>query len=185
MPSSPPRERAGEPVTDPPIVSIVGRTDSGKTTLIERLLPALGRRGWRVATVKHHHHGDFEADTPGKDSWRHQRAGAVATALVGSHRLALFARLERPPALEEIVRRCFPERPDLVLTEGYRDAGFPKIEVVRAALGQPPLCQGESSLIALVTDTGWDLGVPRFALDDAEAVADFLLARVAPGGRPA
>jgi molybdopterin-guanine dinucleotide biosynthesis protein B len=54
-----------------PIIAIVGRTNSGKTTLIEQLIPALARRGCRVATIKHHHHGDFEADHPGKDSWRH------------------------------------------------------------------------------------------------------------------
>lgn len=175
-------------MTPPPIVSIVGRTNSGKTTLIERLLPALARRGWRVGTIKHHHHGDFEADTPGKDSWRHQRAGAVATALVGAHRLAVFERLEQEPSPAEMVRRCFLEPPDLILTEGYRDAGFPKVEVLRAAREGEPLCLGEPTLIALVTDTDRDLGVPRFALDDAEGLADFLAARFLaappePGGR--
>ena len=78
-----------------PIVSIVGRTNSGKTTLIEKLVPALSRRGHRVATIKHHHHGEFEADHPGKDSWRHAQASAVATALAGAHRVAVFQRVER------------------------------------------------------------------------------------------
>lgn len=161
-----------------PIVSVVGRTNSGKTTLIERLVPALAHQGWRVATIKHHHHGDFEADTPGKDSWRHARAGALATALVGTQRMALFQRLVQEPSPEEIVRRLFVEPLDLVITEGYRDAGYPKIEVLRRAQAEPPLCQDEPTLIGLVTDTDWDLGVPRIGLDDVEAVAALVVSRV-------
>jgi molybdopterin-guanine dinucleotide biosynthesis protein B len=102
-----------------PIIAIVGRTNSGKTTLIEQLIPALARRGCRVATIKHHHHGDFEADHPGKDSWRHAQAGAVATALAGTHRLAVFQRVETDLTPDQIAR-LFVVAPDLVLTEGYR-----------------------------------------------------------------
>jgi molybdopterin-guanine dinucleotide biosynthesis protein MobB len=130
-----------------PIVSIVGRTNSGKTTLIEKLVPALSRRGHRVATIKHHHHGDFEADHPGKDSWRHAQAGAVATALAGAHRVAVFQRVERELSPEGLAR-LFVVTPDLILTEGY---------------------------IALVTDGPWDLGVPRFGLGKVERLADLLV----------
>lgn len=160
-----------------PIVSVVGRTDSGKTTLIERLLPELARHGCRVATIKHHHHGDFEADHPGKDSWRHARAGAIATALAGGRRLAVFQDVDAQPSPEEIAR-LFVRRPDLVLTEGFKDAPYPKIEVVRAARGGEPLCGPADGLVALVTDGALDLGVPRFGLDEIEPLARFILARV-------
>jgi molybdopterin-guanine dinucleotide biosynthesis protein MobB len=158
-------------------VSIVGRTNSGKTTLIEGLVPALAARGCRVATIKHHHHGDFDADHPGKDSWRHARAGAVAVALAGSRRLAVFQQVEGDVAPEAIAR-LFIATPDIILTEGYRDAGYPKIEVVRAALGLGPLCRGEDDqLAALVTDGAWELGVPRFALDAFADLAGFIVTR--------
>ena len=166
-----------------PIVSIVGRTNSGKTTLIEKLVPALSQLGYRVATIKHHHHGDFEADHPGKDSWRHARAGSVATALAGSRRLAVFNRLEAELPPGEIASLFVPE-PDLVLTEGYKEAGYPKVEVLRAAQGTEPLCRREDRLIALVTDGSWDLGVARFGLDDADALARYLVEQIlsAPRG---
>jgi molybdopterin-guanine dinucleotide biosynthesis protein B len=162
-----------------PVVSIVGRSDSGKTTLIERLLPLLAQHGYRVATVKHHHWGDFEADTPGKDSWRHARAGAVATALSASRQLAIFQKTATRVPLEEVVRQLAPARPDMVITEGFKDGPFPKIEVVRASVG-PPLCDRHDRLLALVTDTDCDLGVPRFALDDIDGLADFVIATLAP-----
>jgi len=157
-----------------PIVSVVGRTNSGKTTLIEKLIPALAARGLRVATIKHHHHGDFQADHSGKDSWRHAQAGAVATALAGTHRVAVFQRVETELSPEQIAQ-LFVVRPDLVLTEGYKDSLFPKIEVIRRAQGVEPLCRKEDQLIALVTDGAWELGVPRFGLDDAEELAAFLI----------
>ena len=158
----------------PPIVSVVGRTNSGKTTLIEKLIPALAARGLRVATIKHHHHGDFQADHSGKDSWRHAQAGAIATALAGMHRVAVFQRVETEMPPEQIAQ-LFVVRPDLVLTEGYKESLFPKIEVIRQAQGVEPLCQKEDQLIALVTDGAWDLGVRRFGLDDAERLAEFLV----------
>jgi molybdopterin-guanine dinucleotide biosynthesis protein B len=164
-----------------PIIAIVGRTNSGKTTLIEQLIPALARRGYRVATIKHHHHGDFRADHPGKDSWRHAEAGAVASALAGTHRLAVFQRTETELSPEQIAR-LFVVTPDLVLTEGYKDSLFPKVEIIRKAQGVEPLCRKEDQLIALVTDDAWDLGVPRFGLDDVESLAEFLIQYV-PGPR--
>jgi molybdopterin-guanine dinucleotide biosynthesis adapter protein len=165
-----------------PIIAIVGRTDSGKTTLIEQLIPVLAHRGYRVATIKHHHHGDFEADHPGKDSWRHAKAGAVGTALAGARRLALFQQLDAELGPEAIARLFNPE-PDLVLTEGYKDSLFPKVEIIRQAQGVGPLCRKEDQLVALVTDGTWDLGVPRFGLDATESLADFLLRGFLTGAR--
>ena len=169
----------------PPIIAIVGRTNSGKTTLIERLIPALAERGYRVGTIKHHHHGDFEADQKGKDSWRHAQAGAVATAVVGSQRLAMFQRVEREP-VPEAVARLFAPPPDLILAEGYSDSAYPKVEVVRVARSATPLSASATHLIALVTDGDCDLGVPRFGLEEIDAIAEHLIreVRAAPGPRP-
>jgi molybdopterin-guanine dinucleotide biosynthesis adapter protein len=157
-----------------PIIAIVGRTNSGKTTLIERLIPALARQGYRVATIKRHHRGDFEADHPGKDSWRHTQAGSVATALVGANQLAIFQRPEEevPP---HMIVRLFAARPDVVLAEGYKDSRLPKIEVVRNARGGEPLCRQEDQLVALVSDGEWDLGVPLFGLDEIDALSAWLI----------
>lgn len=163
----------GRPV---PIVSIVGRTNSGKTTLIERLIPALAVRGYRIATIKRHHHGDFEADQPGKDSWRHARAGAVATAIAGTRRLAIFQSIDTELAPSAIAA-LFVDTPDLILTEGYQQALFPKVEVLRVEQHLEPLCRKENQLIALVTDGQWDLGVPRFALEAIDDLAEFLVGR--------
>jgi molybdopterin-guanine dinucleotide biosynthesis protein B len=159
-----------------PIVAIVGRTNSGKTTLIERLIPVLSAKGYRIATVKHHHHGDFEADQPGKDSWRHARAGAVASALASGRRLALFQQLEEEMSLERIAPLFLPS-PHLILAEGYRNSLYPKIEVIRRAQGMGPLCSKGDHLIALVTDADGDMEVPHFRLDAIEELADFLVAR--------
>lgn len=157
-------------------MSIVGRTNSGKTTLIERLIPVLAVRGYRVATIKRHHHGDFEADQPGKDSWRHARAGAVATAIAGTRRLAIFQSIDAELAPGAIAA-LFLDAPDLILTEGYQQALFPKVEVLRAEQHLEPLCRKENQLIALVTDGQWDLGVPRFALGAIDEIAEFLADR--------
>jgi hypothetical protein len=103
----------------------------GKTTLIEQLIPALARRGYRVATIKHHHHGDFQADHPGKDSWRHAEAGAIATALGGTHRLAVFQRVEAelspdqiaPPPAVTAGRTGSPGRPPAMLPRRHEGEG--------------------------------------------------------------
>jgi molybdopterin-guanine dinucleotide biosynthesis protein B len=160
----------------PPIIAVVGRTNSGKTTLIERLIPVLSAKAYRIATVKHHHHGDFEADQPGKDSWRHAQAGAVATALASGRRLALFQRIDDEMPLERIASLFVP-RPHLILAEGYRDSLYPKIEVIRRVQDMEPLCAKSDQLIALVTDGSWDVEVPHFGLDAIKELADFLVAR--------
>src|SRR3990172_6309937 len=156
-----------------PIVSIVGRTNSGKTTLIEKLISSLNRRGYRVATIKHHHHSDFEADQKGKDSWRHAQAGAVATALAARARLTVFQKTKSEPTVEQVIQLFF-DPVDIVLTEGYKEKLFPKIEVIRRDQGVEPLCRKEDHLIALVTDDDWDLGVPRFGVDEIDDLMELL-----------
>ncbi len=165
-----------------PIVSIVGRSGSGKTTLIERLLPVLTARRARVATVKHHRHRS-PVDVPGKDSWRHARAGACAVVVAGAAELAYFRPMEGPPALEAIVREYLHDV-DLVLTEGFKEGPAPKIEINRAPQGLDLLCGPGDHLIAVVTDRDLPVDVPIFGLDALEPLADFLEGRyLGVGGR--
>ena len=115
-----------------PIVSIVGKSETGKTTLIERLIPELMRRGYRVGTIKHHGH-DFDIDHEGKDSWRHQQAGAQITVLSSPRRVAVLEKVGKDHEIEEL-RDKYIGNVDIVLTEGFKKNLLPKIEVFRAEL---------------------------------------------------
>lgn len=163
-----------------PIVSIVGNSGSGKTTLIEKLIPILKKRGWRVGTIKHDVHG-FEIDHEGKDTWRHQRAGADATCISSPEKLALIRRLKSEYSLERLEAEVLRSGLDLILTEGYKKEDKPKIEVFRSAQGGEPVCLGDPTLVALATDAELELGVPRFHMDDAEGLAAFIEERFLTG----
>ena len=159
----------------PALVAIVGKSDSGKTTLVERLLPELLRLGIRVATVKHDAHG-FDIDHPGKDSYRHGAAGAVAYVVSSPARVAYVGTVEQELSLTDIVERFFADV-DLVVAEGYKRSALNRVEVFRLAAGHgEPLCEPGQSL-ALVTDA--PLQHPhRLALDDAAGLAAFLARRL-------
>jgi molybdopterin-guanine dinucleotide biosynthesis protein MobB len=141
----------------PPAVCIVGKKNSGKTTLTVALLAELRRRGLRVASIKHGHHA-FETDQPGKDSWRHFNDGrAEATLMAGEGKIALVMRMEGDPDPAALVRDFYTGRGyDLVLIEGYKAGPFPKIEVFRRAAHDRPLYAGAGdateSYLAIVTD---------------------------------
>lgn len=154
----------------PPVVSIVGISNVGKTTLMVKLIRELKRRGYRVATIKHDVHG-FQMDTPGKDSWKHAEAGSDCVVVSSPDRLAMIRRLDRELTVDEIVA-TLPDV-DIVLTEGYKRGDKPKIEVSRAARGATLLC-AENELIALATDQKHDVQVPQFDLDDAEGIVNLL-----------
>lgn len=167
----------------PPIVSIVGFSGAGKTTLLEKLIRELSGRGYRVGTVKHDVHG-FEMDRPGKDSWRHKQAGAVATIIASPQRIGMVMDVDHDHDPDEL-RRFFQDL-DVVFTEGYKRGDKPKVEIFRAGLRDEPLCHNDDHLIALVTDTEVDLRVPRFSLEDIQGLADFLTSRfhLRRGGPP-
>jgi molybdopterin-guanine dinucleotide biosynthesis protein B len=159
----------------PALVAVVARSGAGKTTFIERLIPELLRLGLRVGTVKHDAHR-FEIDYPGKDSWRHGRAGALAYVIASKDKLAYVANLDREIPLAEIARRYFPDF-DLVVAEGYRRSAPHCIEIFRVGAGHgAPLCSSEE-VMALVTDAPL-AHEHRFALEDAAGVAGFLAARL-------
>lgn len=155
-------------MTNIPIVCIVGRSRVGKTTLLEKLIPVLKQRGYRVATVKHHAHPGFDIDQPGKDTWRHAQAGSDHIVIAAPDKVASIRRVEREPTLEEIAATITDV--DIILTEGYKRSHYPKIEVVRAAHNPEPLCTPEE-LLALATDTPITFNVPQFGLEDAEGLA--------------
>ncbi|MEW6262902.1 MAG: molybdopterin-guanine dinucleotide biosynthesis protein B [Thermodesulfobacteriota bacterium] len=165
-----------------PVVLIVGRSDAGKTTLIEKLLPQLKRLGLKVGTIKHDVHG-FEIDRPGKDSWRHKRAGASATIISSPTQMALIRDSDHDQTLDELLGHF--QGLDLVLTEGYKREKRPKIEVFRPEVHSEPLCRDDRNLIALVSDAALDLGVPRFGLEEVEKLAAFLKDRIANHWCPA
>jgi len=164
-----------------PVVSIVGKGDSGKTTFLEKLIRELTLRGVRVATVKHHVH-DYDIDVPGKDSWRHARAGAVTTMVSSPDKFSLIETVQSERSLPELARIACDSGADILLTEGYKREATTRIEVARHARSEALISKPEE-LIALVTDMP-DLapdGVPSFGLDDATGVADLIIARYLPG----
>ncbi len=155
-----------------PIISIVGKSDSGKTTFIEKLVPDLVRRGYRIATVKHDVHG-FEVDREGKDSWRHKKAGAHTTIISSPAKVALIRDVEKDLRLDEI-RDKLVQDVDLILSEGYKKDVQPKIEIFRTEKHKELLCTKEDNLVAIVSDREFDVGVSCFFLDDIKGVADFI-----------
>ncbi len=153
------------------IISIVGKSKSGKTTLLEKLIPELKRRGYRVGTIKHHKHSEFEVDKPGKDTWRHARAGAHGVALVAPGKMFLVRETEGEIPLEEVAAMMGPV--DILLTEGFRWAATPKIEIVRNTDGEPPLCS-PTEVLAFVTDQPPGGDALCIGLDEVEKVADLI-----------
>ena len=156
------------------IFGIAGWSGSGKTTLLEKLIPCLTARGLRVSVIKHAHHG-FDIDRPGKDSYRHRAAGATEVLLSCSDRWALMheRRAEAEPTLAELIGHLSPC--DLVLIEGFKQEPVPKIEVYRPENGKPPLHPERPDIIAVAADVAVAGTVPRFGLDDVEAIAAFIV----------
>ena len=155
-----------------PTYALAAWSGSGKTTYLEKLLPALKERGLRVAVVKHDGH-DFELDREGKDTWRLTRAGADVTAIVSATHAAVMEN--RPVPLEEVVASI--RNVDLILVEGAKSGPWKKILFYRAGAGKPPAADPKRCA-AVVTDTPLDTRAPTFALEDAAGLADWLTERV-------
>jgi molybdopterin-guanine dinucleotide biosynthesis protein B len=155
-----------------PIVCIVGKSNSGKTTLIEKLVPELLRRSYRVATIKHDVHG-FEVDQEGKDSWRHKRAGAHTVVISSPTKLALIRDVDHDASLAE-VRDQYIREVDLVLAEGFKKNNQPKIEVFRKEMHRDLLCTNDDTLVAISSNQAFEVGVPCFNLEDIRGLADLI-----------
>ena len=159
------------------VYGVTGWKNSGKTTLVERLVAEISGRGLAVSTLKHAHHA-FDVDRPGKDSLRHRAAGARQVLVASSRRWALMSELggAPEPPLAELLARLDPV--DLVLVEGWKRDRHPKIEARRAAAAQEPIAAGDASIEAVASDMALPgLAVPVFHLDDIPGIADFILAR--------
>jgi len=159
-------------ITMIPIVTVVGRSDSGKTFVIERLIPILTGRGFRVATVKHDVHG-FEVDREGKDSWRHKQAGAATVVLSSGKKIAVMQDVERERTLEEI-RMRYVDDVDLILAEGYKRSCLPKVEVALFRAESTLLCGPGDPLVAVVSRRDLSLDVPVFHEEEMDGLADLL-----------
>jgi molybdopterin-guanine dinucleotide biosynthesis protein B len=157
----------------PPVVTLVGKPDSGKTTLLEKLIPELSARGFRVGTIKHHVH-EFEMDKPGKDTWRHKQAGAHTVTLSSPTGLGIIRDVDQDSTIEELVGRYYHDV-DLVIAEGYKRLALPKIEVHRQALHPEPLPDRNETWVAMVSDVEISSELPCFNINDATNLADFLI----------
>ncbi|MEM8752887.1 MAG: molybdopterin-guanine dinucleotide biosynthesis protein B [Pseudomonadota bacterium] len=157
------------------VYGVVGWKNAGKTTLVERLVAELAGRGLSVSTVKHAHHA-FDVDSPGKDSWRHRAAGATEVMIGSAARWALMHELRdaAEPSLDELLGRLSPV--DLVIVEGFKRERHAKIEAHRAATGAPLIAPDDPTVRAVATNDPLTLDRPILPLDDAAAIADFILA---------
>ncbi len=156
-----------------PILSLVGKSDSGKTTLLEKLVPELKSRGYKIATIKHDAHS-FEIDHKGKDSWRHKNAGAHMTIISSPEKLALVMDTDHDHNLSEL-REGFIKDVDLILTEGYKRETHPRIEVYRKERSSELLCKDDPGLVAIAgAPDDPPKNVPVFDINDAQGICDFI-----------
>ncbi len=154
----------------PPIVSIVGKSSTGKTTFLEKLIREITGRGYKVATIKHSHHS-ISFDQPNKDSWRHARAGAAATMVSSTTSTQVIRSVARELSIDELARNL-GEDYDIILTEGFSRGNAPKIEIHRKEAG--PLLENAKKLFAVVTDEPLETESKQFGMDDVKGVVDLL-----------
>ena len=152
------------------IVAVSGVKNAGKTTFLAKLIPALNALGVRAAVVKHDGHR-FAPDREGTDTFRLLEAGALGAAVFDGEK---FQAVKYASVTEGELVSLFPEA-DLILLEGFKRSGYPKLEILRGANSRTPVCD-PATLLALVTDTDVRLpGVPAYGLEDAEGVAALVL----------
>ena len=163
-----------------PLLGFAAFSGTGKTTLIEQLIPLLIEQGLRIALVKHSHH-DIEMDKPGKDSYRLRKAGASQVVLAGTHRSICFHEHQQAhdSQLSEQLALLNTDCLDLVLVEGYRDQAFPKIELHRSVLDKPFLYPNDPDIIALVCDLYIEaVNLPLFDFTQLQSMVSFILQEV-------
>ena len=163
--------------TTRPILGFAAFSGTGKTTLLEKLVPQLVEQGIRIAMVKHAHHA-FDVDTPGKDSFRLRKAGAQQMLIASSQRMALMTENTVPqePRLDDLIGRLELEAVDLVLVEGFKHVPFPKIELHREALGKTLLFPDDPAIIAIACDHPVDAGtLPTLDINDTASITAFII----------
>lgn len=167
----------------PPLLAFVAASGTGKTTLLEQLIPLLRAHGLRLAVIKHTHH-DFDIDQPGKDSYRMRAAGAQQVMVASRRRWALLTEHSdgRPePQLAELVQALDRSALDLILVEGFKHEAVSKIELHRPALGKAPLFPSDPRIIAVACDAPPTVAtdLPLLDLNDPAAIAAFVLRVIA------
>lgn len=166
------------------VIGVAGFKNSGKTTLVEKLVQHLTGLGYRVSTVKHAHHS-FDIDHEGRDSFRHRKAGATEVAVISRDRTAIIHELrgEEPPSLDHVLARLQPC--DLVIVEGYKRDSHDKIEVRNMDLNHPPLAGDDATVVAIASNGPVDTAsVPVFDRDDVTSLAAFIVAHCRLGKKP-
>ncbi len=175
-----------------PAIAFVGKQNSGKTTLLEQVIAEITTRGVNVASVKHHSHAGFDFDVPGKDSWRHRRAGSVYTVVASPDQMACVQSLPAEAELKTIVGMMIQNAAsvgtelDIILVEGYRQGQLPTVELFRS--GNPKdeerdLGGEGNEIVAVVTnikrvvDQADEQALPTFDFADIKGIADFLIAK--------
>jgi len=155
-----------------PIVSIVGKSNTGKTTFIERLIPEIVRRGYRVAIIKHGAHG-FDIDHEGKDTWRYRKAGAHSTIISSPGKVALIEEVEKDHDIEEL-RKKYIRNVDIIVVEGYKGNPHPKIEIFRKERNNRLISTRDNNLMAVVSDDPVDIDIPCFTIKQVKGLADMI-----------
>nr|WP_304412868.1 molybdopterin-guanine dinucleotide biosynthesis protein B [Desulfuromonas sp. TF] len=156
-------------------LSFVAKSGTGKTTLLEKVIRELKDRDYRVGVIKHDAHR-FNIDHPGKDSYRLTAAGADTMLIASPEKLALIKQHPVSPPLDELLATYFSDV-DIVLTEGFKKSGLPKIEINRRERSATLICRGEEhdpTLIAVASDQSLEVDVPLLDLNDTSAIADFV-----------
>ncbi|MFO8111196.1 MAG: molybdopterin-guanine dinucleotide biosynthesis protein B [Desulfosalsimonadaceae bacterium] len=157
------------------MAAIAGFSNSGKTTLLEKLIREMTRRGLHVGTIKHDVHG-FEMDRKGKDTWRHKQAGASTTIISSPRQIGMVKDVDHDHDPLELAA-LMPDI-DLILLEGYKSADIPKIEIFRSAVSRKLFCTDDPKLMAVITDSSHDVDVPCFGHEDISDIADFLIRKL-------
>ena len=163
----------------PPSVSFIARSGTGKTTLVTALIAELKARGYKVGAIKHDAH-KFEIDHPGKDSYRFTESGADSMLISSNSKLAFVKRHQQTPEIDQLIGDYFADV-DIVLVEGFKKLGLPKIEVHRQEHGNRLLCRGDKhdpALLAVATDSVLEIDVPQLDLNNPAEVVDFLVANL-------
>lgn len=157
------------------VIGFAGWSGSGKTTLVEQVVGILSQRGLAVSVIKHAHHR-FDIDHEGKDSWRHRHAGCREVLISSGKRWSLMHELrgDEELPLDALLGKLSPC--DLVLVEGFKRAGIPKIEVHRAVVSEALLFPLDPHIVAVATDVRLDTALPQLDINDPQAVADFVAA---------
>ena len=150
---------------------IIGPNGSGKTTIIEKLIPELKKNKYKIGTIKHAFHHDIDIDQKGKDSWRHRRAGADA-AMIAARDMVALVKKSYHYTLDGL--ETYFQDMDIIITEGFKGEDKPKIEVFRSGVHKTPVCLNDSQLVALVSDTEFNTEVPIFGLEEIKGLAEFI-----------